>query len=148
MSSRLVQHLLSRVEELTQLNASLKQQLLSTQHTTEDDEGVPSTSDTSASVSISRKYFLRSPERAILRFFSLICSTTLSDKQALEQTVREIKDLFIQREFLLIFTKPKLYDCYLARWVPPSKQLMKLFSTTHVSCISSSCDLPTSVFHP
>ena len=33
--------------------------------------------------------------------------------------MRRIKDFFIQRDFLSIFTQPENLDVYIARWVPP-----------------------------
>lgn len=51
--------------------------------------------------------------------FSAVCGTVLADKTEFTRSVRRIKDLFIQRDFLAIFTNPKNLFVYLARWVPP-----------------------------
>lgn len=51
--------------------------------------------------------------------FTMVCGTVLADKVAFSQAVRHIKDLFIQRDYLDIFTDPSNLLVYLARWVPP-----------------------------
>jgi len=61
----------------------------------------------------------RRPIEEVLAMFTMVCGAVLADKTAFSQRVRHIKDLFIQRDFLAIFTDPSNLLVYLARWVPP-----------------------------
>jgi len=61
----------------------------------------------------------RDPENRILAVFWHLCSDVLHDAEELKANVRKIKDLFIQRDFVSIFTDESNYATYLARWVPP-----------------------------
>ena len=55
----------------------------------------------------------------VLAMFTAVCAPVLQDPVEMKVAVRRIKDLFIKRDFLAIFTDRANLYTYLARWVPP-----------------------------
>jgi hypothetical protein len=53
----------------------------------------------------------------VVGIFAVGCSTSLEDPSKIAADVRTIKDLFITRSFLEIFTNPALLESYVARCV-------------------------------